>query len=80
MKRFLLVALAIAVAALVLGVFLAAITNSPPSEWIAPQESTGRPPRLAALLAIGPIFLVALVVLAIRLYRAAQARKAKHKR
>ena len=79
MKRVLLVALAAAVAALALGLFFGAVTNSPPSEWLAPQESTGRPPRLVALLAVGPIILVALAVVAVRLYRAARAKRAKRK-
>ena len=72
MKRALVITLLAAIAAFALGAFTAAITNTSPSGWLVPQDPTGRPPRLIALLALGPIIVVGVVVVAIRLYRAAR--------
>lgn len=67
MKKLLVWSALGAVGAYLLGMFVAAVTTGAPVDWLVPQS--GRPPRLLALLALGPIVLVGVVVLVVRLYR-----------
>jgi uncharacterized membrane protein len=72
MKRLALAFALCCVAGLVLGFFFAAVVGGSPASWMQAQ---GRPPRLVALLALGPIVLVgaaAIVVTAVRRRRAAK--------
>lgn len=68
--RWLLLALAAAVPGLALGLFFAAVTSGAPAEWLVIQSETGRPPKLAALLAVGPILVVALAAIVVKVHRA----------
>ena len=77
MKRTVILVAAVALAAFVLGIFLAAVADTLPPSWLAPQDATGRPSRLIGLLALGPIILVGLVVLVVRGYRAAVSTQKK---
>ena len=69
MKKTLLWVALVAVAAYLLGIFVAAVISGVPSDWLATQSPTGRPPRIVALLTLGPIILVGLVAIGVRLYR-----------
>jgi uncharacterized membrane protein len=75
MKRLALAFALCCVAGLVLGVFFAAVVGGAPASWL---QAEGRPPRLVALLALGPIVLVgaaAIVVTAVRRRRAARGQQ-----
>jgi hypothetical protein len=68
--RKLLFCLAIAAGfAYALGAFVGIVLSGAPGDWLTVQGPTGRPPRIAALLALGPIALIGIVVLVIRLRR-----------
>jgi hypothetical protein len=72
MKRLALAVVICCLAGLALGVFFAAAVGGAPASWL---EVQGRPPRLVALLALGPILLVAVAAVVARLVR--RRRKAK---
>lgn len=69
MIKFLLSLVAAAVCAYLLGMFFAAVTSGSPGHWLTVQRPTGHSPQLVGLLAFGPIVLVGLVVVVIRLYQ-----------
>lgn len=69
MKKLLLWVALAAVGAYLLGMFVAAVTSGAPADWLTLQSPTGRPPRIVALLTLGPIVLVGIVALAVRLRR-----------
>jgi multisubunit Na+/H+ antiporter MnhE subunit len=75
MKRFLLWLCLGAIAAFLLGVFFAMVVSSAPGEWVTQQPATGRPPRLIALLTLGPILLVGAVALVARFLRKRKQRR-----
>jgi len=70
--RWMLAAVAAVCLAFAIGLFFAAVVDGSPSSWLTVQSNTGRPPRLVALLALGPIALVAIAVLAVKLWRTAR--------
>jgi MFS family permease len=74
-KRLILWVVAIALAAYLLGLVLGAVLSGVPSDWLAVQEPTGRPPRLIGLLALMPIVIVGVVVLVIRALRRRKSRR-----
>lgn len=74
MKKFALLAVAVALASTAIGFLFAAITHSPPGDWLVVQQSTGRPPKLIALLALIPIFL-ALILAAVKYFYKKHKRK-----
>jgi hypothetical protein len=69
MKNVLLWAVLTAVGAYLLGMFVAAVTSGSPVDWLTVQDPTGRPPRIIALLTLGPIILVGIIALVVRLRR-----------
>ncbi len=77
MKNLLLRIALVALGAYLLGIFVAAVTSGAPSDWLTLQSPTGRPPRIVALLTIGPIFLVGIIVLTVRLFRRRNSDRSK---
>ena len=75
MKRLALAVALCCVAGLVLGVLFAAVVGGTPASWLLSQ---GRPPRIVAVLALGPIVLVGAIALVVTSVRRMQKAKGTH--
>lgn len=69
MKKLVLLFVSVAFGSAAVGFLFAAMTTSPPGDWLAIQEDTGRPPKIIALLTLAPIIVVGVLVVIKYVYR-----------
>jgi multisubunit Na+/H+ antiporter MnhE subunit len=77
MLRIIFWLLVLAVIGYLLGMLLGALLTATPSSWLETQSPTGRPSRLVGLLTLLPIVVIALIVLAVRVTRRINSKKAR---